>query len=1107
MRKLVLIPVISGALLAIVFLLAGTPFVLAIVKEKIETAVNQSTGVPLMIGRLRGNLFYATQLEDIDFANTIQVEKLRVKYNPFRLLAKQVEITSIQISGVHVDFDRLEAFLKTLPEKTEETKAETKAETRAFGITIREFSIMDSDLFGTVGNTSLRVLLATRGSLMHDQFELDSLCIVTENSQVMISGSIPLNEQDDISLEFDMAVTVEELGIPGFAGEINGRGSVSGKFSAIALQGIMQLDVRYLENSLSGDVALEWLIPNFRDLNVEARLLAKTLPLRKDSDRPDRWDLSLKINDANLDCDVSSNLGDLSLRGVLKSDFTEPYFKGTVEGRFDYADFEPSFSGRLYYRNDTLELSEFELLSRRVDVGMALLLRTDTKRILKAEADLVCNDLSVVDNFFNSGQAITGKLRCRLSASGTLDNSLASATVGMSDVVIYGEKIPVALFDLSVQNSTVRLDSGFIESERGKITLAGSCDLQSLDFTASLYSDGIVFKPPEVFGTTTLPLGGTVGLDLAAQGNVHAPRVQGEIFVNDFVYDTLYFGNYHLECRLDADTLQFSFMTEKEDLVLDATMILGGVFPYTANLELRHYVVDRYITPATGYVTARISAEGALVQIIDASGSVAIDTVKLFVEGQPIENVGTINVQLKDRIFHLRSCEVIIAGQYLHANGSIPLEFAAGSIDITASSGQIQLADIAYLLPHDPAIRGLLRFDLRVQGVQKALDVDGMLSLTDASYKAGNISVDSVNGLLRFKNGLATVDRLTGKVNKGRFEVVGFADVSRGLIDTMLLQIKLNRIDYTNKDFGYIVCSADLHAGARKDSLRISGEVIIDEAAYTAPMRLQTYVRLLTNANRPAPQQPEMAKRIYCDISIVVPDSVVIDNNVADLAVKADLQLKGYLARLNVYGTIAALDEGKIHYLGKKFTIVNAVIQFDDPYKIDPVIELMATSTITAADGDYEIFLLLEGTATTWQLELNSDPPLPEQDIVSLILIGQRRPGGAGGMAKELDLKGKVRDYALDMVRHNIEKKTEEILGLDKFTLSGDLSDPSTMRIGIEKSIAEDFRLHYSTGVESWELYQVGASYDLTDKLSIFTLYDQENRNTSVDLEYHLKIK
>ena len=458
-------------------------------------------------------------------------------------------------------------------------------------------------------------------------------------------------------------------------------------------------------------------------------------------------------------------------------------------------------------------------------------------------------------------------------------------------------------------------------------------------------------------------------------------------------------------------------------------------------------------------------------------------------------------------MLYLSSCQLLVADQSFFADGKFPLDFTRGSMDFTVNSGDIQLGDVAYLLPRDPAIRGVLRFDLRVQGRPKALDVDGMLSLADASYMAGIISVDSVAGLVRFRNGLATIDHLAGKINEGRVDIIGFADFSHGLLDTMLLDIRLNKLDYSNKDFGNIVCSADLQFGARKDSMRISGEVVVDEGAYTAPMNLQTYVRLLTSANRPEPQQPDIAKRTYCDIGISVPDKILIKNNVADLAVKADLQVRGYLSKLNAYGTIAALDEGTIQYLGKKFTIVNAVIQFDDPYKIDPVIDLAATSTITAADGDYEIFLFLNGTVTTWQLELSSNPPLPEQDIVSLILIGQRRPGAVGGMAGDLDLKGKVRDYALDMVRRNIEKTTEQVLGLDKFTLTGDLSDPLTMRIGIEKSIIKGFRFQYSTGLESWELYQVGASYDLTEKFSISTMYDQENRNTSVDLQFNLKIK
>jgi len=1103
MRKFFLVLILIAVFFVIVFLLAGTPFILRYVKQKIETALVDATGMSLVIGRLSGNLFYKVHLEDIDFANTVQIEELAVSYNPFRLLARELDLKSVKLSGLQVDLDRIDEIIKNLPEKSEEKAVEPSA----FVMRIREFSVENSGVLGKLGSTPIKVSLVTQGSMIHDRIIIDSLRLVTDKSRVEINGTIPLGEQNDLALEYDMAVAAEDLGIPGLSGKIRGQGSVSGRFSAIELRSLTQLAIRYLENDLNGAVEVGWLVPEFRHLQVDARLRARTKSLRKEIYQRDSMELIVRLENTYLDCDIRSNLGNLRMRGNLKEDFTKPYFKGTLEGKFDYADFEPSFTGRVYYRNDTLELDDFALISRRVAMDLSLLFNTKTKEISTANIDLSCSDLSVWNTFISAPENIAGKLWCKLNVSGSLDNPQAIAKLRITEARVYSEQIAGVDLDLSLHGGVAYLDSGLIQSERGEIVLGGSYDIENQDFTASVHSDGIVFKAPEVFGTATLPLGGTVGLDLKAQGNVHVPRVQGEIFVNDFVYDTLAFGDHHLECRLDDDTLQFSFMTDEEDLILHATMILGGVFPCIADLQLRHYLLDRYITPTTGYVTAQISAEGTLAQLKDATGTVQIDTIKLLVEQQPLENVGSINAHLQDRVIHLRPCEFIIAQQNLYVSGSMPLEFDSQAMDITARSAQIQLANIAYLLPKDPAIRGLLRFDLRVQGTPKTLDVDGMLSLTDASYKAGDISVDSVNGLLRFKNGLATIDQLAGKVNKGRFGITGFADVSRGLLDTMLLNIELDRIDYASKDFGYVVCSADLHAGAREDTLRISGEVVIDEAAYTAPMKLQTYVRLLTNANRPAPQQSEISRRIYCDVGITVPDSMVIANNVANLAVKADLQLKGYLARLNVYGTIAAVDEGTIQYLGKKFTIVDAIIQFDDPYRIDPVIDLTATSTVAAAEGDYEIFLLLQGTVANWQLELNSEPPLPEQDIVSLILIGQRRPGAVGGVAKELDLKGKVKDYALDMVRHNIEKTTQEILGLDEFTITGDLSNPTTMRIGIEKSITEGFRLHYSTGVESWELYQVGASYDLTDKISIFTLYDQENRNTSVDLEFHIKMR
>ena len=674
-------------------------------------------------------------------------------------------------------------------------------------------------------------------------------------------------------------------------------------------------------------------------------------------------------------------------------------------------------------------------------------------------------------------------------------------------MVAFGEQINSVQLCASIKNNLARLDSGTIENARGIVDLQGHYDINKEDFVFQINSQSLKFDVPEVFGTDTLMLGGVVSLDMMFSGNVRNPHGEGEITLDHVMYDTLALGAYSLRFVLADTTLRLSFADEYNTLTLDVEADLHRRFAFTAAARIEHFALDRLIPPASGYLTAGLAAQGDLLDLAQTKVAIRVDTVELTYDNSKLHNIEPVLLDIEDAVVRLRESAIVLAGQTLHLQGRLPIDFESADMDISGRSSDIPLSEIAYFLPGAPSIAGKMKFDIRIQGKPRQLDIDGNFVLEGGSYAIENARFDSVSGRFLFKNGLVTCDGFSGRINKGRFKARGFADLSHGRLDTMVVEIETSRIDYKNRDYGSIVFSADLLAGARNDSIRIIGDVIIEEGIYDAPMKLQTFAKLLTNANRPEPQQPEMAKRVYCDIGITVPDSIVVANNVADLSIRADLQLKGYLARLNAYGTISAIDEGTIEYLGRTFTIVNAVIQFDDPYKIDPFIDLAATSTISAVDGDYLVTLLLNGTVTTWQLELSSNPPLPQQDIVSLLLIGQRRPGDVGNTVKETDLKGKAKSYALDAVRYGIEKSGEKLLGLDKLTITGELDDLSSVRIGIEKSITRNFTLLYATGIESWELHQVGASYDVTDYISVFTLYDQENLNTSVDLDFHFKIR
>ncbi|MGD8979553.1 MAG: hypothetical protein PVH23_05750, partial [candidate division WOR-3 bacterium] len=186
MRRLYLLPIVIVALLAIVFVLAGNPLVLNYVKQKAETGIAEATGMPVTLGRLRGNLFYSVQLEEIDFADAVRIDRLDIIYNPLRLLRKELDIRSVTVSGLQVDLMQLQDMAAHLPEKTggEATPAPS------FTVKIRRFSIENSGLFGDVGSTPVEVSLATRGSMLHEFLMIDSLRLRTADSWVLAKGSV-----------------------------------------------------------------------------------------------------------------------------------------------------------------------------------------------------------------------------------------------------------------------------------------------------------------------------------------------------------------------------------------------------------------------------------------------------------------------------------------------------------------------------------------------------------------------------------------------------------------------------------------------------------------------------------------------------------------------------------------------------------------------------------------------------------------------------------------------------------------------------------------------------------------------------------------------------
>ena len=81
------------------------------------------------------------------------------------------------------------------------------------------------------------------------------------------------------------------------------------------------------------------------------------------------------------------------------------------------------------------------------------------------------------------------------------------------------------------------------------------------------------------------------------------------------------------------------------------------------------------------------------------------------------------------------------------------------------------------------------------------------------------------------------------------------------------------------------------------------------------------------------------------------------------------------------------------------FELTRGDINFANPFRLDPVLNVEATSTI----NQYQVTIDFSGPASHLALNYRSDPPLPDSDIVALLALGS--PGKGAGCARRLALR------------------------------------------------------------------------------------------------------
>jgi len=468
--------------------------------------------------------------------------------------------------------------------------------------------------------------------------------------------------------------------------------------------------------------------------------------------------------------------------------------------------------------------------------------------------------------------------------------------------------------------------------------------------------------------------------------------------------------------------------------------------------------------------------------------TVRINKFDFLIHGEKIGNDDTVILNLKREFLEISQGRFKIGDNLFSLYGKIPFD-KNSEFDIYCNFNSLDLSIFSPLFPGS-VFSGFVSSSVSLKGTRTKPQIYGNLVLEDNNFKIKENYFGPVNGTFSFKGDMIDCSEIIVGFNKGYFLMNG----SIGLNKNASLNIDFQKIAIPIKKKSYLNLNGELKLLSSLDDYSVSGEMSLD-GVYMDPFENQLIVGMLKKANRPASKSSNILEKIRLKIGIG--SDFIVNNREAYIKTESDLYVTGTAANPGMSGETKIIEGGHLNYLDTKFNIKDGTIDFVDPKAIKPEVDLKASSEILYEGVNYLIFLNISGSPEKLRIEVSSDPYMPVQEVLALLITGKTRKIEPLSSAQGIGMKAV--NHILDVTKGRVEDRLASILGVEKVTLD------DSMKIGLEKQIGKKMRISYKTGFEDFRRPQLVIYYDVMRNISIFSIYDRETRDVEAGFDIDLK--
>jgi hypothetical protein len=421
----------------------------------------------------------------------------------------------------------------------------------------------------------------------------------------------------------------------------------------------------------------------------------------------------------------------------------------------------------------------------------------------------------------------------------------------------------------------------------------------------------------------------------------------------------------------------------------------------------------------------------------------------------------------------------------------VPLGDEMFSVDIRGSFTNLDL-----LLPWKGA-EGRVNYLGEVRGGQGPPLIKGAIDFQGPIFPLERFAhaLRDYSGLMFVENNKVTFRSLQAKLGGGDVQGHGELMFGNGRVENIDLKIEGKDLLLSPLERSRALTDGSLNLLKDSNRFVLEGDLLARKLSWRR--EVDEKFTFYSSPYYERREEPGFFDDLTLNIRLRADDNAWMENSLGIARGRFDLTITGNVMAPVVVGDIEALD-GDVYFQDRKFKILNGRLSFINPSAIEPYLSFKGETYVK----DYRVTFSLDGPVDRLTPELSSSPPLPPEDVLALLALGE-----SFKRTYSYDTSTLLTTYSLVsfQLSEEAKKRAEGLFVIDRFRIDPFIMGSSpemAARLTVGKKISRNFFILYSANLRTQREEIARLEWELTGDLSIVGTRDEEGR-ISIDVKIH----